>query len=137
MSIFPTTCPVREEKICDLVYDNFLHNYKIYIHYIEIISLILFFLLMIYLILNKYKFKKKITKIKKITYIFLSIFLLFLIFLYTFISFLFPATYIDSNCRIIKNYNCYNISDRPIAHKPIIYLYPQEKQEVKVELEVE
>lgn len=39
---------------------------------------------------------------------------------------------------IDKNPNNYNKSIWPIiAHKPVIYLYPEQKQEIKVELEVE
>lgn len=100
---------------------------------IEYLSLFTLIWLIIYIILIKFVYKKKIIKSRKIKLFSLSLFFLFLSFLYTFLNFI-PSNILPRNC-IEQTYEV--CEDPVIFGKPIIYLYPEQKQEIKVELEVE
>lgn len=135
MSIFNNSdfnCDISFETICDIVSKDYIITF-------EYINILLLILLIIYILINKYKLKKKFSKIKTISFIFTSILLLILSFSFTFVELYFSNLF-KKDCYIKKRNICdydYIIDDRIIAHKPVIYLYPEEKQEVKVELEVE
>lgn len=127
---------------------NFVYHDTILL--IEKISFVLLIFLLIggvlYILLSKDSSKKKMNyqkifkKYKMRIVLYFSSFLLLLCttFLYTFLDHIIPRDYMRECQHRLKTECSWGGSGGfPVVYKPIIYLYPENKQEIMVELEVE